>query len=211
MNRTDRQKRADEAMGEAMYQMVKSMPKEEREKEDPFAPMKAFHDKIEKRADELGTLSKDESVLLKELCSFFDSDRKKGDEIKQVFRARAIVEELQMNVNFPVLPYGETLLSGSINHSLEMMQMLIEKGADVNMENEMMSECAIDQILEEEEMNDGLSDEKKAMKKLLLSKGANTAEERFLEIAELARKKREESSDDDDDSEIEEEEEEDEE
>mmetsp|Transcript_17320 Transcript_17320/g.29860 ORF Transcript_17320/g.29860 Transcript_17320/m.29860 type:complete len:162 (-) Transcript_17320:11-496(-) len=159
-DRTDRQRRADEAMGEAMYQMVKSMTKEDRENEDPMAPIMFANEKMKTIDDELATLSKEEDALLKEFCSFFDSEsgRKKGDEIKQVFRAKEIIEELQMNVNFPALAYGQTFLSASICHSLEMMQLLIAKGADVNVENEMMSECAIDELLEEEEINGGLTD-----------------------------------------------------
>ena len=167
---------------------------------NPFESMMAEE---KARAKELGTLSKDEQALLQELCSFFDFERKKGDEKKQVTRAKEIIEELQMNVNFPALPYGETFLSCAVNHSLGMVEMLIEKGADVNNENEMMSECAIDQILEEEESGDGLSDEKKAMKKLLLSKGAKTAEERWSDMAEMARKRAngEDDSESEDDSE----------
>jgi hypothetical protein len=125
---------------------------------------------------------------MKELCSFFDHDREKADKKKEVVRAKEIMDELQMNVDFSPFPYGETLLSNAVDHSLDMVKMLIEKGADVNLENEMLSECPIDQLLEEDEMNGGLSDEKKAMKELLLSKGAKTAEERLNEVAESVRR-----------------------
>ena len=133
-------------------------------------------------------LPKEDLALWKELCSFFGHDRTKGNEIEEVFRANEIIEELSMNVNFASLPYGETFLSSSVGHSLEMMQMLVEKGADVNLENEVAGETALDVLLELEDYRQ-LSDEEKEMKKFLLSMGAKTAEERFYEIAELARNK----------------------
>ena len=179
----------DEAMGEALYQMMMSRTDEENDADDKRDIGREMMEKEKARAQELSKLSKEEDALLTELCSFFDIDRTKGNEIKEVFRAREIIEELSMNVNFPVLPYGETFLSSSVGHSIEMMQMLIEKGADVNLENEMLSETALDVLLEQEDdSSDGeLSDEKKQMKKLLLSKGATTAEERWNERAEWAR------------------------
>ena len=102
-------------------------------------------------------------------------------------RAKDIIEEVGMNVNFPVLPYGETLLCRSIYHSLDMVKMLIEKGADVNFETD-MGECALDSLLEMEEDADGdISDKKKAMKELILSKGAKTSEERWMDKADEVR------------------------
>ena len=201
-----RQRGIDRAMGEAMYQIAMGKSEEERQAQRDELPFQSIMDNVKQRSDEISKISKDEQAILSELCSFFDTDRdkKKEDKIKEVFRARAIIEELQMNVNFPALAYGETFLAASVLHSLEMMQMLIEKGADVNMENEMMCECAIDILLEIEEGR-GLSDEEGEMKKLLLEKGAKTAEERLMNIAESARKKRmggdSSSSDDDDESE----------
>mmetsp|Transcript_11640 Transcript_11640/g.17098 ORF Transcript_11640/g.17098 Transcript_11640/m.17098 type:complete len:108 (+) Transcript_11640:648-971(+) len=64
-----------------------------------------------------------------------------------------------MSVNFPALPHGETFLAASSLHSLEMMQMLLEKGADVNIEHEIMYECPIDVLLEIEEEDGELSEE----------------------------------------------------
>ena len=186
---TDRQSRTEEAMGEAMYQMAMSMPDDFKDvNADPFSYMA---EKMERREEQLKDLTEEERILMKELCSFFDSDHmrsKRNGMEAEVFRAKAIIENLQMNVNFPVLEYGETFLSRSIYHSLDMVTMLIQMGADVNHENEMMSECALDMLLEEEEDNDGkLSDEKKAIKKLLLSKGAKTAEERWIDKADEVR------------------------
>ena len=145
---SERQQGIDRAMGEAMYQIAMGKSEEERQAQRDELPFQSIMDNVKQRSDEISKISKDEQAILSELCSFFDTDRdkKKEDKTKEVFRARAIIEELQMNVNFPALAYGETFLSASVLHSLEMMQMLIEKGADVNMENEMMCECAIDII-----------------------------------------------------------------
>ena len=172
-------------MGEAMYQMAMSFPDDMNA--DPF---KFMMEKKKSREKQFEDLSEEEFILLKELCSFFDRDHMRNNRNgreAEVFRAKAIIEKLELNVNFPVLVYGETLLNESIHHSLDMVTMLIQMGADVNNENEMASECAIDMLLEEEEEEGKLSDEKEAIKKLLLSKGAKTAEERWLEKAEEVR------------------------
>ena len=195
---TERVKRTDAAMGEAMYAMHQSLTAEERKDchDNPFSHMR---ERMEHDAKEVDALSKEEQELLKELCSFFDIDHEKGDEKKEVARAKEIIEELQMDVNFPALPYGETFLSGAVNHSLDMMKMMIEKGADVNKENEMISETPIDALLEIEE-DRGLSNDEKAMKELLLSKGAKTAEQRWREVAASVRQNGGNDSEDDDSS-----------
>lgn len=200
---SERQKGIDRAMGEAMYQIAM---KSKEEGDDPFSEPfgKSLMENAKQRSDEISEISKDEQAILSELCSFFDTssnrDKKREDKIKEVFRARAIIEELQMNVNFPALAYGETFLAASVLHSIEMMQMLIEKGADVNMENEMMCECPIDILLEIEEGNE-LTEEEGKMKKLLLENGAKTAEERLTDMAEQAKKSRLDGGSDDDGSE----------
>jgi hypothetical protein len=186
---TDRQMRTEKAMGEAMYQLAMSMPDDKDMDVDPFSHMM---DEMNRREEQLKDLTKEERILLKELCSFFDSDHNMGSNKKkvgaEVARAKEIIEQLELNVNFPVLAYGETFLNQSIYHSIDMVKMLIEMGADVNKENEMMSECALDSILEEEDENGELSDEKKAIKQLLLSKGAKAAEERWMDKADEVRR-----------------------
>lgn len=186
---TDRQQRTERAMGEAMYQMAMSMPDDKGM--DAYVPFSYMMEQEDRRSKQLNGLSKEEQVLLKELCSFFDYEHMNSKNIgreAEVFRAKKIIQELELNVNFPVLVYGETLLNRSIDHSLDMDTMLIQMGADVNAENEMMAECALDGLLEEEDNKGTLSDEKKAMKKLLLSKGAKTAEERWMDKADEVRK-----------------------
>ena len=170
-------------MGEAMYQMAMLMPNDNIMDAVPF---KYMMEEVDRRQKQLEDLTEEERILLKELCSFFERSNRKGREA-EVFRAKEIIEKLELNVNFPVLVYGETLLNESIHHSLDMVTMLLQKGADVNNENEMMAECALDMLLEEEDSEGKLSDEKKAMKKLLLSKGAKTAEERWLDKADEVR------------------------
>mmetsp|Transcript_3735 Transcript_3735/g.9520 ORF Transcript_3735/g.9520 Transcript_3735/m.9520 type:complete len:211 (+) Transcript_3735:142-774(+) len=204
LGRTQRQQRTDEAMGEFSYQMAmyENETGQDSNAGNSFQQAHEYRMKKERAiADEIRGLSKDEQSMLRELCSFFDAFENKGDKKKQVVRAKEIIEELQMNVNFPALPYEETFLSRAVHHSLGMLEMLLEKGADVNRESGMLYECALDQILEEEDVGDGLSDEKKAMKRLLLSKGAKAAEERLGEAAEWARKKR--NGEDDSESESE--------
>lgn len=172
------------AMGEAMV-AVAEKAQERGEEIDGSLSTRLFDD-MKQRSDVINALPRRDQELLEELCSLFDR-KNKGKEKQDVVRAKEIIEELQLNVNFLALPYGETFLSRAVYHSLGMVQLLIEMGADVNMENEMMSECALDKLLEDEEYNGELSDDKKAMKKLLLSKGAKTAEQRWLEMAENIR------------------------
>ena len=183
---SDRDDRTMLAMGAAMVALSEKA-KKRGEEIDGSMSMSGLFDDAMKRAETIDALPKRDQELLEELCSFFDVDREKGSQAKQdVVRAEEIIKGLELNVNFPALPYGETFLSGAVHHSLGMVQLLLDKGADVNFENEMMSECALDMILEEEDDGE-LSEEKKAMKKLLLSKGAKTAEQRYLEMAESIR------------------------
>ena len=161
MEETDRERRTLEAMGEAMHAMARRA--NERGEEIDGCPSSGM-EAMEKRMRVIEALSRDERAILKELCSFFDCDREKGDEKEEVPRAKEIIEELQLNVDFAALPYGETFLSGAVDHSLDMVKMLILKNADVNMENEMMSECALDKLLEDEEQG-GLSDGKEGHEK----------------------------------------------
>ena len=96
-------------------------------------------EKMDNREKQFEDLSEEERILMKELCSFFDRDHMRNNRNgrdAEVFHAKAIIEKLELNVNFPVLVYGETLLNESIHHSLEMVQMLLRMGADVNNENE---------------------------------------------------------------------------
>ena len=183
---SDRDDRTMLAMGAAMVALSEKA-KKRGEEIDGSMSMSGLFDDAMKRAETIDALPKRDQELLEELCSFFDVDREKGSQAKQdVVRAEEIIKGLELNVNFPALPYGETFLSGAVDHSLGMVQLLLDKGADVNFENEMMSECALDTILGEEDDGE-LSEEKKAMKKLLLSKGAKTAEQRYLEMAESIR------------------------
>ena len=195
-----RQQDIDQAMGEAMYQMAMKSKEEGNDPfSDPMAPAKRMMENVKQRSEEISKISKDEQAILSELCSFFESssnrDKTKDDKIKEVIRAREIIEELQMNVNFPALAYGETFLAASVSHSIEMMQLLLEKG-----ENEMMCECPIDVLMEIEDDNE-LTEEEKKMKKLLLDKGAKTAEQRLTEMAEQVKKSRFGGDSDDDGSE----------
>ena len=188
---TDRQARTEAAMGQAMYELFMARPDAfDEQNANPFSSMM---EQMDKREEQLKDLSDEERVLMKELCSIFDSDHIRSSKmnkkklIEEVTRAKDIIEEVGMNVNFPVLPYGETLLCRSIYHSLDMVKMLIEKEADVNIETD-MGECALDVLFEMEEDADGnISDEKKAMKELILSKGAKTSEERWMDKADEVR------------------------
>ena len=188
---TERQARTEAAMGQAMYELFMAMP--EKFDEQNANPFSSMMEQMDKREEQLKDLSDEERVLMKELCSIFDSDHIRSSKmnkkklIEEVTRAKDIIEEVGMNVNFPVLPYGETLLCRSIYHSLDMVKMLIEKEADVNIETD-MGECALDALLEMEEDADGnISDETKAMKELILSKGAKTCEERWMDKADEVR------------------------
>ena len=68
---TDRQRGADKAMGEVMYQIAKSKTKEEKEMEqDPMATAREYYNMLKKRADELGTLDKEEDYIAGTLFLF---------------------------------------------------------------------------------------------------------------------------------------------
>ena len=89
---------------------------------DGSMSMSGLFDDAMKRAETIDALPKRDQELLEELCSFFDVDREKGSQAKQdVVRAEEIIKELELNVNFPALPYGETFLSGAVDHSLGMV------------------------------------------------------------------------------------------
>jgi len=187
---SDRNEKTMLAMGAAMAAVVEKK-KERGEEFDLCPPMTGLFEDAMKRAEVIDALPKRDQELLDELCSFFDREtrRSKAQQKQDVARANEIIVKLQLNVNFIALPYGETFLSGAVHHSLGMVQLLLVRGADVNAENEMMAECALDKILEVEDMNDGkLSEDMKAMKKLLLSMGAKNAEQRWMEMAKDIRK-----------------------
>ena len=154
---------------------------------------------LDEQEDAMSDLSLDEKKLLLELIRLFDieiiydRDRSKNkvqietQKQQDVKRAREIIEELQLNVNFKALPYGHTFLSTAVeNYSVDMAKMLLEKGADVNNEDTMDGATAIDKILEYEEEGQKLSDDMKEMKNLLLSKGAKTYKERKDQIIQMA-------------------------
>ena len=101
---SERQQRIDRAMGEMMYQCAMAQTDEEREADKNCSPFASLMQAATKRHEEISNLNDDEVALLKELCSFFDSDHAQGNEVNEVKRAREIIEELQMNVNFQALP-----------------------------------------------------------------------------------------------------------
>ena len=191
--RTERERRTDDAMGRAVDELDALQSMTGCTKTLPVQTMlNDYVEEMKARAKELDEeLDKDERLLLDELCKFFWDERTRSDEEKreEVVRAKEIIEKLRMDVNYKVLGWNDkTLLSGSVNHSLGMMEMLIEKGADVNLGSGMAVETPLDAILDEEDFDDGqLSEEKKAMKSLLLSKNALTEEERWNEKAAWAR------------------------
>jgi len=187
--------RNDEALGKAMNAMANALTPEERANIDgnrnnnrgTFAELEQQQDVM---SSEL--TSKEDKKLMIELVRIFDIEYlydnkiKTGDE-KLVQRASDIIDELNLNVNFKALPYGKTFLSGAVDcHGIDMIKLLLSKGADVNNEDTMDGRTALDSILEYEEEDQGenkkLSDKMNEMKILLLSKGAKTYEERMNEL-----------------------------
>eukprot|EP00584_Thalassiosira_punctigera_P022841 CAMPEP_0172548804 /NCGR_PEP_ID=MMETSP1067-20121228/18017_1 /TAXON_ID=265564 ORGANISM="Thalassiosira punctigera, Strain Tpunct2005C2" /NCGR_SAMPLE_ID=MMETSP1067 /ASSEMBLY_ACC=CAM_ASM_000444 /LENGTH=214 /DNA_ID=CAMNT_0013336075 /DNA_START=31 /DNA_END=672 /DNA_ORIENTATION=+ len=206
---TSREERTQDATGSSTGAIFQSASPEERaEAAEAFAsPSAATNAQDDDRVRaEIDALSDDEKALLTELRAMFDPpsdpDEETADARKeQAERAKEIIEAIRMDVDFPALPYGETFLSGAICHSLDMVKMLLEKGADVNKENEMMNQTALDQLLEEEDCEGSLSNDKKEMKRLLLSKGATTAEQRWNEVASSIRREGEKNNKSDNDDE----------
>jgi len=188
------EERNDAARGNIMVAVAKALSSEERPRTNA-GPSSTFAE-LDEQQDAMSDLSLDEKKLLVELIRLFDieiaydRDRYKNkvqietQKQQDVKRAREIIEELQLNVNFKALPYGSTFLSSAVmNYSVDMAKMLLEKGADVNNEDTMDGATAIDKILEYEEEGKKLSDDMKEMKNLLLSKGAKTYEERMNQMA----------------------------
>jgi len=188
------EERNDAARGNIMVAVAKALSSEERPRANA-GPSSTFAE-LDEQQDAMSDLSLDEKKLLVELIRLFDieiaydRDRYKNkvqietQKQQDVKRAREIIEELQLNVNFKALPYGSTFLSSAVmNYSVDMAKMLLEKGADVNNEDTMDGATAIDKILEYEEEGKKLSDDMKEMKNLLLSKGAKTYEERMNQMA----------------------------
>ena len=141
------------------------------------------------RVKELDTRpDKEERALKQELFaffwlnSFFGVTKSAEEKRAEVVRAKEIIELLGMDVNRKVLCGDTTLLYASVDHSLEMVEMLLQKGADVNLESSMPLQTALDAILDDEG-DRTLSEEKKAMKSLLLSKNAKTKEERARQMS----------------------------
>lgn len=187
---SERERRTDKARGQVYAAMIEhsratgsAMPSFETKD-----VMASLDDEASHINSELNGLDMDERKLLDELCGIFTRRQKNDDaaKAKEIFRAREIIEQLEMNVNFPALPYGETFLNMAIRHSFDMVTLLIEKGADVNQESQIGSETALDNLLECEDCN-GLSGEMKKMKELLLAKGAKTQEERLMAAVEEIR------------------------
>jgi hypothetical protein len=131
------------------------------------------------------------SKLLEELAGFMDLDRcyklSKPDSEKlrqeDLVRAREILSSSNppVDLNIKVLEYGQTLLSGSVSHSTAMLKLLLEHGADPNLENDMGGETAFDKVeewLEEYEDNA----EYLEMKQALLEKGAVCFEDRMANL-----------------------------
>ena len=140
------------------------------------------------RVKELDTRpDKEERALKQELFaffwlnSFFGVTKSAEEKRAEVVRAKEIIELLGMDVNRKVLCGDTTLLYASVDHSLQILQMLLQKAADVNLESSMPLQTALDAILDDEE-DRTLSEEKKAMKSLLLSKNAKTKEERARQM-----------------------------
>ena len=133
----------------------------------------------------IGEYSPFEKNLLLDLISIFECKDKElsvNETRNQVQHASNIIDEIGLNVNSKILPYGESFLSNAVIHSLDMVKMLLEKGADVNNEDTMDGITALDKIMELEECLDELPDDMKVIKDLLLSKGAKTIRQRMSQI-----------------------------
>jgi hypothetical protein len=113
-------------------------------------------------------------------------------KLDNVRRARDLLSQHPQSdvviLNIKVLQYGETLLSAAVRHSVDMIQLLLEYGADPNLENDMACETAYDQVeeyLQEEEEEAGdknNSESQQKMKELLLNYGAICFEERMARV-----------------------------
>lgn len=86
----------------------------------------------------------------------------------------------KVDLNAKILPFGETLLSASVCHGVEMLSLLLECGADPNVENDMAGETAYDKV--EEYLQEGESPDLLQMKQSLLDWGAICFEERMAKL-----------------------------
>ena len=83
-----------------------------------------------------------------------------------------------------MLPYGQTFLSAAASYGYDMLKLLLEHGADPNLENDMGGDTALDEVeLWVEDMGDDESEAKAElikMKNILLAKGAKLVQDRMM-------------------------------
>lgn len=200
----DLQARRTRAMGDAMQRVAQNKSEEqEGEQEEQEQPRlggvqvnRLGHgweqDEARNTAD-VQALDDTSRALLLELGTMVFSERLYAippEELvatkqQDVLRVRDMLSHhSDLNLNIKVLAYGETLLSAAVRHSVDMIQILLEHGADPNLENDMASETAYDQVEEyiQEEEEGEEDSELQQMKQLLLNHGAICFEERMARV-----------------------------
>jgi hypothetical protein len=194
----DLQARRTRAMGDAMQRFSQNKSNNDDQEQCAGVEVNGLGNGWEqdeaRNAADVEALDDTSRALLLELRSMVFSERlyaippEELEATKQqdVLRARDMLsQQSDVNLNIKVLPYGETLLSAAVRHSVDMIQIFLAHGADPNLENDMASETAYDQVEEylQEELEDGdENSELQQMKELLLSYGANCFEERMARV-----------------------------
>ena len=149
-----------------------------------FEPFSSLMSEIEEQEEAVNDLLPQERGLLLELIAILNqgkTDQRLNETKDQVKRTSDIIDTIGLNVNFRALN-GETFLSNAVTHSLDMVKMLLEKVADVNVKDTMNRFTALDRIMEHEEYRDEMSNDLKVMKELLIEHGAKTYKQRMSKI-----------------------------
>jgi hypothetical protein len=176
------------AMGEAMSRLSQQGQISDAVDSQPIGL--GWEQDLARNAADMQSMSIDAQILMNELAALMDGDRictlsqvdlecrfKETD----IIRAKEILgSNSEVDVNIKVLPNGETFLSGSVSHSVGMVKVMLEHGADPNLENDMANETAYDKV--EEYLEDFGSPELEEMKQLLLDKGAVCFEDRMARL-----------------------------
>jgi hypothetical protein len=141
---------------------------------NPFALSGGLSDEI----DEINNSEPSPSLMEAEKIVMDESSGVQG--VERVCAIFAAEQNLDSNTKFP--PYGETLLYNALTHSVAMVKLLLEIGADPSVGNMMDGETPLDALLEMEE--DDRSADQQKMIALMTAQGAKKSpsiEEQIIE------------------------------
>jgi hypothetical protein len=96
----------------------------------------------------------------------------KEERSQEAERVKELLETKGVHANIRTMAYGTTLLNCALDHSVDMVRVVLEAGADTNAGDTMGRQTPMDRIHKMQEENGQLSAKYQEIKKLLLDKGA---------------------------------------